>query len=107
MAVDVLRPHTMDDTDTIKHKLFFSLSKPVPLSNYQSNEINEQPLIDSPESSDIQNTYWTSPTVKLRDYGSLLNLGSSPTQESSGQKLVIFPTTILFTNSRYTLFLLQ
>ncbi|KAM1537418.1 hypothetical protein PS1_002352 [Malus domestica] len=86
LAVDVVRPHTTDDTDTMEHKLFFSLSKPVPLSNYQSNRNNEQPLSDSPESSDIQKTYLTSPTVKLRDYGSLLNLGSSPTQENSGVK---------------------
>ncbi|KAB2623800.1 protein kinase APK1B [Pyrus ussuriensis x Pyrus communis] len=28
LAVDVVRPHTTDDTDTIEHKLFFSLSKP-------------------------------------------------------------------------------
>ncbi|BBH08757.1 Protein kinase protein with adenine nucleotide alpha hydrolases-like domain [Prunus dulcis] len=30
LAVDIVRPHTTDDTDTIEHKLFYSLSKPVP-----------------------------------------------------------------------------
>ncbi|KAM1151145.1 hypothetical protein COP2_034833 [Malus domestica] len=92
LAVEVVRPHTTDETDTIEHKLFFSLSKPVPLSN-QGNENNE-PLItcgscpesiDSPESSEIlKNHFVTSPTFKLRDYGTLLNLGSSSKQENSG-----------------------
>ncbi|XP_004292627.1 PREDICTED: proline-rich receptor-like protein kinase PERK13-like [Fragaria vesca subsp. vesca] len=41
LAVEVLRLHTTDDTDTIEHKTFFSLSKPVPLSISQANGIFE------------------------------------------------------------------
>lgn len=95
--MEVLRPHTTDDTDTIEHKLFFSLSKPVPLSNSQANGNNEQPIITSASSSvpigSLERSdmlHLTSPYIfNSKDYSSLLDLGSSSKNENSGQKLFI------------------
>ncbi|GLT71066.1 hypothetical protein SLA2020_431080 [Shorea laevis] len=44
-SVDVLRPHSTIDTDDIEHKLFYSLSKPVLLSNGQGSENMEQSIM--------------------------------------------------------------
>lgn len=106
--MEVLRPHTTDDTDTIEHKLFFSLSKPVPLSNVQANGNNEQPIITSAsysvpigslDRSDM--LHLTPPSIfNSKDYSSSLDLGSSTKNENSGQKLFISLLTYCFSNSR-------
>lgn len=91
-----MRPHTTDDTDTIEHKLFYSLSKPVPNPGNGNSEHSSiacrsySVSFGALESSDMLNTnLMTSSTFKLRDYSPLLDLASSSKQENSGQKLVI------------------
>ncbi|XP_034197956.1 uncharacterized protein LOC117613460 [Prunus dulcis] len=97
LAVDVVRPHTTDDTDTIEHKLFYSLSKPVPPFTCPGNGNNVRSSIacrsysvsvGALESSDMLNTnLMTSSTFKLRDYSPLLDLASSSMQENSGAQV--------------------
>ncbi|KAJ4700839.1 Inactive protein kinase [Melia azedarach] len=66
-AVDVLRSHTANETELIENKLFYSLSKPVSLSNPQRSENIEQSVItcrsyslsiSSHESSDTFKSSW-------------------------------------------------
>lgn len=95
LAVEVLRLHTTDGTDTIEHKTFFSLSKPVPLSISQANGIFEQSIITCSsysasvglESSEMLKPNLTPPsTYQLREYSSSLDLGTSSKNEKSGTK---------------------
>ncbi|XP_062023779.1 probable serine/threonine-protein kinase PBL3 [Rosa rugosa] len=93
LAVEVLRPHTTDDTDTIEHKTFFSLSKPVPLSIFQATGNYEQSIITCSgyslsvglESSEMPKSNLTpSSTYQPREYGSSLDIGTSSKNENSG-----------------------
>ncbi|PQQ00625.1 inactive protein kinase [Prunus yedoensis var. nudiflora] len=93
LAVEVMRPHTTDDTDTIEHKLFYSLSKPVPHPANGNSEHSSiacrsySVSVGALESSDMLNTnLMTSSTFKLRDYSPLLDPASSSKQENSGAK---------------------
>ncbi|KAL6211196.1 hypothetical protein ACLB2K_016423 [Fragaria x ananassa] len=93
LAVEVLRLHTTDGTDTIEHKTFFYLSKPVPLSVSQANGNFEQSIITCSsysasvglESSEMLKPNLTPPsTYQLREYSSSLDLGTSSKNEKSG-----------------------
>ncbi|XP_059631686.1 probable serine/threonine-protein kinase PBL5 [Cornus florida] len=95
LSVEVLRPHTTTDTDNIEHKLFLSLSKPVPLSAGQDNMSIEQSVvscrsynasISSLENSDMSKTNLAS-SFKYRSrensFSSFDDFGSTSKHEKS------------------------
>ena len=42
LSVEVLRNHTISETDAVEQKMFHSMSKPVPLSNFHVSENIDQ-----------------------------------------------------------------
>ncbi|KAA8538342.1 hypothetical protein F0562_027835 [Nyssa sinensis] len=96
LSVEVLRPYTTADTDNVEHKLFFSMSKPVPLSAVQDKENIEQSVISirsyaasisSLESSDMLNSNLASSfTYRSREHSfpSSDDFGSNSKQVKSG-----------------------
>ncbi|KAA8546488.1 hypothetical protein F0562_002773 [Nyssa sinensis] len=95
-SVEVLRPNTTADTDNIEHKLFFSMSKPVPLSAGQDKENIEQSVMScrsgpasiSLESSDLPKSNLASSFMYKsgeHSFPSHDDFGSSSKQEKSGR----------------------
>lgn len=95
-SVDVLRPHSTIDTDDIEHKLFYSLSKPVLLSNGQGSENMEQSIMScgsypfsysSQENSIMfKSNLMPSSSYRSQEHKSSLDFRPSYKQKESGQR---------------------
>ena len=94
LDVEVWRLTTRHDTDTIEHKTFFFLSKPVPLSISPANGNYEQSIVTYSsyfafvglESSETLKPNFTPPSTHQSRYSSSLDLGTSSKNEKSGTK---------------------
>lgn len=90
MFVDFSRSHHTRETDVIEHKLIYSFSKFVPLSDCQSIEDMDYPLsmISSDSSGMFKSNTKHSNANMSREHSSSIDYGSSSKQESSGQEIV-------------------
>ncbi|RVX03449.1 hypothetical protein CK203_019986 [Vitis vinifera] len=98
LSVKVLRSQTTSGTEVIENKLFYSLSKLVPLLNYQDSESVEQSNISSSSFPTPANSSESSNVVKSNLMSSFIyrsqehnssfydDFGSSSKQEKSGQR---------------------
>ncbi|XWS23645.1 hypothetical protein CRYUN_Cryun28dG0032700 [Craigia yunnanensis] len=91
LSVEVLRNHTISETDAVEQKMFHSMSKPVPLSNFHVSEIIDQSEISLRSSystmSSIENSksghLMPSFTLKSEEHNFSSDFGSSSKQEKS------------------------
>ncbi|XVE60217.1 hypothetical protein DITRI_Ditri05aG0110200 [Diplodiscus trichospermus] len=92
LNVEILRNHTTSKIDAVGHKLFYSMSKPVPLSNFHDSENTDQSEISLRSYSLSMSSFGTSKsshlmpssTLKLGEHNFSSDLGSSSKQEKSG-----------------------
>ncbi|XWS21713.1 hypothetical protein CRYUN_Cryun30bG0078200 [Craigia yunnanensis] len=91
LNVEVLRNHTISETDAVEHKLFYSMCKPVPLSNSQISEnIDHSEIslrsysftmssLEKSKSSHLMPSF----TLKSEEHNFSSDFGSSSKQEKS------------------------
>ncbi|XVF64437.1 hypothetical protein PTKIN_Ptkin09bG0169600 [Pterospermum kingtungense] len=91
LNVDVLRNHTISETGVVEHKLFYSMSKPVPLSNFNVSEnisqseisVRSYSLTTSSSESYKSSHSMPSITLKSEEHNFSSVFGSSSKQEKS------------------------
>ncbi|XWS25045.1 hypothetical protein CRYUN_Cryun27aG0037200 [Craigia yunnanensis] len=81
LNVEVLRNHTISETDAVGHKLFYSMSKSVPLSNFHVSENIDQSEISlrSSKSGHLMPSF----SLKSEEHNFPSDFGSSSKQEKS------------------------
>ena len=92
LNVEVLRNHTISETDVVEHKLFYSMSKPVPQSNFLVSENIDQSEISLRSNSLTMSSYEISKrghlmpsfSLKSEEHNFPSDFGSSSKQEKSG-----------------------
>ncbi|XP_061970639.1 probable serine/threonine-protein kinase PBL21 [Populus nigra] len=86
------KPHTTAETDAVEQKLFYSMSKPVPVLNSPTNESYKESVISSGsfssffnslESSDMPASFLPSSSYKSNEHKNSLDFGSSAKPEKS------------------------
>lgn len=92
--METVRPHATNETDVTEHKLFYSMSKPVPLLNSQGGESNGQSVIScrsfslssgSLESSDMfKANLMPSSSHRSLEHNNSLDFGTSAQQDKPG-----------------------
>jgi interleukin-1 receptor-associated kinase 1 len=93
LSVVIEKPHTTAETDALEQKLFYSISKPVPVLNSPTNESYKQSVISSGsfssffnalESSDMPASLLPSSSYRSHEHKNSLDFGSSAKPEKSG-----------------------
>ncbi|KAH8509003.1 hypothetical protein H0E87_010949 [Populus deltoides] len=92
LSVVIEKPHTTAETDALEQKLFYSISKPVPVLNSPTNESYKQSVISSGsfssffnalESSDMPASLLPSSSYRSHEHKNSLDFGSSAKPEKS------------------------
>ncbi|KAI5589322.1 hypothetical protein BDE02_05G154700 [Populus trichocarpa] len=92
LSVVIEKPHTTAETDALEQKLFYSMSKPVPVLNSPTNESYKQSVISSGsfssffnslESSDMPASLLPSSSYRSHEHKNSLDFGSSAKPEKS------------------------
>ncbi|CAK7346869.1 unnamed protein product [Dovyalis caffra] len=90
LSVVIEKPHTTAETDVIEQKLFYSMSRPVPILSSPTNESYGLSVVscrsysfNSHESSDMHAGLLPSSSYKSHEHKNFLDFGSSSEQEKS------------------------